>query len=149
MPVVQIPKDDLKLQSKIGFGGFGTVYKALWKEKQVAAKRSNQTDPEKDHQEADMLSQLNHPNIVKMFGVVDDGIDFFLILELCDRGSLREYLNAHRGERLGLRFYDWAKQAARAIEYLKEKKIIHKDVKSANYLIANGNILKISRFWIG
>ena len=61
---------------------------------------------------------------MKMFGIGDDGKDFFLILKLCNGGSLRECLDAHRGERIGLQFYDWLKQAGKAIEHLKEKGII-------------------------
>ncbi|XP_072051433.1 uncharacterized protein [Amphiura filiformis] len=42
--------------------------------------------------------------------------------------------------------YDWAKQAAKPIQYLKQMEYIHKDVKSPNYLIAEGNILKLADF---
>ena len=146
MACVKIPREELKLVKKLDAGGFSMVYKALWKETEVAAKRSNQTDPQKDQKEVESLSRVNHRNIIKMLGVVDDGIDFFLILELCDGGSLRKYLNENRGKRLGIRFYDWAKQVARAIDYLKEKKITHKDVKSPNILIAKGSILKLADF---
>ena len=70
--------------------------------------------------EAQILPSLDHANIVRLLGVVDEGIDFFLILEYCEGGSLREYLNRRKEQRLGQQFYDWAKQAAKPIEHLKK-----------------------------
>ena len=139
MAYVTIPRKDLKLIKQIGSGGFGSVYKALWKSREVAAKRLN----EPDRNEVEVLSQLQHPNIVNLFGVIDEECEFFLILELCEGGSLRSYLNQHKGQRLKA-FYDWVRQAGSPIEYLNKKKIIHKDVKSSNYLITKGNVLKLS-----
>ena len=144
MAYVNIPQKDFKRVSKIAEGGFGTVYKALWNQKEVAAKRLSKE--EGDH-EVKVLAELDHPNIVKLLGVVDyDDLDIYIILELCEGGSLRSYLDAHRGRHIGLRFYDWAKQAARALEYLKTVKVVHKDVKSPNFLITKDNILKLADF---
>ena len=146
MAYITIPRNDLKLRDQIGMGGFSAVYKSEWRRglaiTEVAVKRLN----EKNTREAEVLSTLDHPNIVKLLAVVDEDIDFFLVLELCKGGSLRSYLDAHKGERLGQQFYDWAKQAARAIKYLKEKEIVHKDIKSPNFLIAGGNIIKLTDF---
>ena len=141
MAYVTIPRKDLKLVKQIGSGGFGSVYKGLWKSREVAAKRLN----EPDRNEVEFLSQLQHRHIVNLFGVIDEEFEFFLILELCEGGSLRSFLNEHKGERLK-QFYDWVNQAGSPIEYLHEMKIIHKDVKSSNYLITKGNVLKLADF---
>ena len=138
---------DLDLKDCIGTGGFSTVYRALWMQREVTVKRSSRPhEREKDRQEAESISRLNHPNIVKLFGVAEDHLDFYLILEFCDGGTLRSYLDAHRGMPLGVLFYDWAEQAGNPLEYLRKNKIVHKDVKSPNYLISNGNILKLADF---
>ncbi|XP_072029974.1 uncharacterized protein [Amphiura filiformis] len=142
MTYALIPRTDLNLIKQIGHGGYSEVYLAKWNEHDVAAKRLH----EECRREAEVLSKLDHPNIVKLLGVVDEKFDFFLILELCEGGSLRSYLNDHKGQNLGLKFYDFAKQAARPIKYLKEKKIVHKDIKSPNYLLTNGNRLKLGDF---
>ena len=138
-----IPQKDFKRVSTIAQGSFGTVYKAMWKQQVVAAKRLNKQE---GYHEVKFLKDLNHPNIVKLLGVVDDDIDIYIILELCEGGSLRSYLNAHRGRHLGLRFYDWAKQAARALKYLKTINVVHKDVKSPNFLITKDDVLKLADF---
>ena len=93
------------------------------------------------------MSKLDHVNIVKLIAVVDEKPDFYLVLELCIGGSLRTYLDKQNGKRLpDKQFYEWAKQAARAIEYLKEMGVVHKDVKASNYVIAEMDILKLTDF---
>ena len=143
MAFVTIPREELELVQRIGQGHFGTVFRAKWRMQEVAAKRLSQ---EERNKEAEFLSRLNHPNIVRFLGVADEHLDFFLILEFCEGGSLRSYLDEHRGQKLGLLFYDWATEVAKAIEYLKEKQVVHKDVKSPNLLITTGNILKLADF---
>ena len=138
-----IPQKEFKRVDTIAQGGFGIVYKALWDQTEVAAKRLNKQE---GNHEVKILAELDHPNIVKLLGVVDDDLDIYIVLELCEGGSLRSYLDAHRGRHLGLRFYDWAKQAARALEYLKTVKVVHKDVKSPNFLITKDYILKLADF---
>ncbi|XP_072041317.1 mitogen-activated protein kinase kinase kinase 20-like [Amphiura filiformis] len=143
MAYVTIPRDKLKLVKRVAQGSFGTVYKALWDAHEVAAKR---IEIEDGRREVSFLSKLDHPNIVKLLGYVDDDLDFYIVLQLCEGGSLRQYLNAHRGAHLGPRFYDWSKQAGRPIAFLKRMGVVHKDIKTPNYLITNGNILKLCDF---
>ncbi len=112
---------------------------------EVAVKKLNKHDVK----ELDIMTGLDHPNIVRLLGVVDEQLDFMLILELCDKGSLRSYLDNLNGERLSdYQFYEWAEQAARPLEYLRKKHIIHKDVKSDNYMITSENNLKLGDFGI-
>ena len=144
IPVPKISMSDLKLVKKIGSGGFSTVFQMTWKhpegDMEVAAK--SLTDP--DSHELDILSTLDHPSIVKLLAYVDEGINFVLVLELCERGSLRSYLDKHKLSEA--QFYEWAKQAAIPIEYLRKKNIVHKDLKSPNYLITKDSSLKLADF---
>ena len=95
------------------------------------------------------MSKLDHPNIVKLLGVVEERPDFYLILEFCSGGSLREFLDQRQRQRLPKnQLFDWMKQAALPIQYLKKEGVVHKDVKSPNYLITKGNILKLTDFGI-
>ncbi|XP_072029125.1 mitogen-activated protein kinase kinase kinase 20-like [Amphiura filiformis] len=68
-----------------------------------------------------------------------------LILELCEGGSLRSYLDEHGGLSTNLELY-WAEQASIPIKYLRGKQIVHKDLKSLNYLITRDNSLKLADF---
>ncbi len=149
-PVNHIPRSDLTFVKQIGEGGFSSVYQMTLMHPslgpiEVAAKKLIK----RDVKELDIMSGLDHPNIVRLLGVVDEQMDFMLILELCDRGSLRSYLQELNGASLpDDQFYDWMEQAARPLEYLKMKHIIHKDVKSPNYMITKENTLKLGDFGI-
>ena len=147
--VVKISRQKLKLPEKIGAGGFSTVYKVIWERPApegnitVAAKKLNEVDKN----ELEVLARLKHMHIVQLLGVVDEDMDFFLVLELCEGGSLRSYLDKQNNNRLPLgQLLDWMEQAALPIQYLNKNKIVHKDIKAANYLITKGNILKLSDF---
>ena len=147
--VKKIKRSELKYAAEIGRGSFSSVYRMTWERGfgfgplDVAAKRLNR----RDLHELQMLSGLDHPNIVKLLGIVDEATDFMLILELCEGGSLRSFLD--KGNRLSQeQFYDWAKQAALPLEYLKQNHLVHKDVKSPNYMITAGKTLKLGDFGI-
>ena len=97
--------------------------------------------------ELEVLSRLSHPNIVCLIGVVPEELDFMLILELCEGGSLRSYLDQNEKRPLSEElFKSWSKQAAKAIQYLNHMKIVHKDIKCDNYLITKDKILKLADF---
>ncbi|XP_072041967.1 ATP-dependent RNA helicase DHX58-like [Amphiura filiformis] len=154
-PPPQIQHDDLKKVDgkihKLGQGGFGTVYHRKWKGQDVAIKRFNpdQDDQKEYETELGVLCGLSHPNIVKLIGVVARSSEdeaFTLILELCNGGSLKSYLRKSTEKLPPDQFTAWATQAAQAIEYLHKQGIIHKDVKSDNYLIADENVLKLADF---
>ena len=146
--LVDICRENLTLVKKIGEGGFGSVYHMIWKRESkdnipVAAKRLYKVE----NLELQILAKLNHPNIVKLLGTVPGELDFMLVFELCEGGSLRSFLNKNDNVPLSAElFQTWSKQAARAIQYLHQMKIVHKDVKCENYLIANDNILKLADF---
>ncbi|XP_072017987.1 tyrosine-protein kinase ABL1-like [Amphiura filiformis] len=145
--VNHVKRSDLKYVKELGEGGYGSVYQMTWKRPQgrieIAAKKLRK----RDVHELEVMSGLDHPNIVKLLGVVDEEMEFMLILELCEGGSLRSYLDNLQGKQLSDKhFLDWAEQAARPLEYLRQKQIIHKDVKSPNYMITAENNLKLGDF---
>ncbi|XP_072041377.1 uncharacterized protein [Amphiura filiformis] len=150
MAYLKVKRSALTFGTVLGVGGFGTVYQAtwkqsLWKRQEVAVKKLHIVNPS----EVEIMSKLDHPNIVKLLAVVDESPDYFLIMELCTCGSLRSFLDQRKGKRLPLdQLCDLAKQAALPLKYLREMKILHKDVKSPNYLIADGNVLKLTDFGI-
>ena len=149
MAYLKIKRSDLKFGDELGEGGFGTVYQATWRRsffrrEEVAVKKLHNIQT----REMEILPQLDHPNIVKLFGVVDEKPYLFLVMELCGGGSVRQYLNNFTGKRLPFeQFCDWVKQAALPIKYLKEMKIVHKDIKTPNYMITeDGKTLKLGDF---
>ncbi len=128
--------------ARLGEGGMGAVYRATDTKlnRDVAIKvlpDSFANDPDRlarFTREAQLLAQLNHPNIAAIYGVEERA----LILELVEGDTLADRIAAGAlpiEEALPL-----ARQLAEALEYAHEKNIIHRDLKPANIkLTAQGN----------
>ncbi|XP_042478436.1 uncharacterized protein LOC122059610 [Macadamia integrifolia] len=139
---------DLEELSELGSGTFGTVYHGKWRGTDVAIKRikkscfagrsSEQERLTKDFwREAQILSNLHHPNVVAFYGVVPDGAGGTMatVTEFMVNGSLRHVLirkdrTLDRRKRLII-----AMDAAFGMEYLHSKNIVHFDLKCDNLLV--------------
>eukprot|EP00469_Lotharella_globosa_P015104 CAMPEP_0167820442 /NCGR_PEP_ID=MMETSP0112_2-20121227/6093_1 /TAXON_ID=91324 /ORGANISM="Lotharella globosa, Strain CCCM811" /LENGTH=685 /DNA_ID=CAMNT_0007720999 /DNA_START=26 /DNA_END=2083 /DNA_ORIENTATION=+ len=127
-------------------GSKGEVRRCRWKPKEdskgreVALKTFGRTDISLEEmlqigKEAFLSARLEHPNIVKFFGISIQPPSVHLVYEYCSERSLRHVLrdSARRlswGQRV--RF---ALQAARGLSALHRQEIIHRDIKSRNYLV--------------
>ncbi|KAF5308833.1 hypothetical protein FQR65_LT00533 [Abscondita terminalis] len=159
---IEIDFSELELEEVIGVGGFGKVYRGIWRNREVAVKAARQ-DPDSDIsvtlenvlKEAKLFCLLQHENIVSLEGVCLQEPNLCLILEYCRGGSLNRVL-AGRKIRPDV-LVDWAIQIARGMDYLHcgaPISLIHRDLKSSNVLlseeIANDDLqfktLKITDF---
>ncbi|RXN05020.1 mitogen-activated kinase kinase kinase 9-like protein [Labeo rohita] len=141
--LLQIDFSELVLEEMIGVGGFGKVYRAIWKGKEVAVKAARR-DPDEDvsqtlesvRQEAKLFAMLRHPNIMGLLGVCLQEPNLCLVMEYARGGPLNRALAGKRIPPHTL--VDWAVQIARAMLYLHCQAIvpvIHRDLKSSNILI--------------
>ncbi|KAG7632455.1 PB1 domain [Arabidopsis suecica] len=146
---LQIIKNaDLEDLTELGSGTYGTVYHGTWRGTDVAIKRirnscfagrsSEQERLTKDFwREAQILSNLHHPNVVAFYGIVPDGTGGTLatVTEFMVNGSLRHALLKKD------RLLDTRKKiiiamdAAFGMEYLHSKNIVHFDLKCENLLV--------------
>jgi len=137
-----------KIQSLIGMGGMGEVYRAVDTklEREVAVKvlpAALATDPERlarFEREAKVLAQMNHPGIASIHGVEDCA----LIMELVPGPTLADRIKqgpipAEEAEAILL-------QIADALEYAHERGVIHRDLKPANIKIDPEDKVKILDF---
>lgn len=140
-----IPYKEIGLDRDTGFigqGSYGTVYKATWRNKNVAIKMF-EGDQKKNAlgQELNSLYQVRHDNIVRLYGVNRDHSPPYLVMELANYGSLSKLLHTDERTHYDLRHAcSWALQTARALAYLhgiKPKPITHRDLKPANLLLFN------------
>jgi len=84
--------------------------------------------------EIDILKNLNHPNIVRLYEVFEDLATIFLVTELCDgRELFDEIIKRTRFTELEAAIV--AKQLLQAISYCHEQKVAHRDLKPENILI--------------
>lgn len=144
-----------EIQSEIGEGGMGKVYKA-WHTvlgKAVAIKvpkreRCNDRQfVEAFIKEARLAAQLDHPNIVKINDVDEhDGIPY-IVMEYVAGQNLRSMIRAFGAMPLDkiCALFD---QIAKALDYAHEQRIIHCDIKPSNILVDTGGRVKLVDFGI-
>jgi tRNA A-37 threonylcarbamoyl transferase component Bud32 len=139
---VETPYDDLVLTAFIGQGGMGKVYRALHKPsgKFVAVKalrKDRQTEPmavEAFLREADVVARLDHPNIVRLWGMGRfPAGGRFIVLDLVDGTDLQQRINhslleARETARIGIAI-------ANALAHAHAAGVVHCDIKPANVLI--------------
>ncbi|KAI5064771.1 hypothetical protein GOP47_0019466 [Adiantum capillus-veneris] len=134
----------------LGRGTFGVVHEGLNLEDGsfFAVKKGSTEDafPEIQH-EINVLSKLEHPNIVRYLGSsVKDG-RLCIFLELMRMGSLETLLQKYkRLEDSTVRGY--TRQILLGLSYLHEKKTIHRDIKCANILVDVNGQVKLSDFGV-
>ncbi|CAG2101421.1 unnamed protein product [Medioppia subpectinata] len=141
--ICQIDFNELKLEEVIGIGGFGKVYKGIWRGDEVAVKAARQ-DLNEDisevlagvRQEARLFWALDHPNIVHLIGVCLKEPNLCLVMEYLRGGSLNRVLSGKHIPPAVI--CEWAIQIADGMNYLHKKtpiSLIHRDLKSSNVLL--------------
>ncbi len=98
--------------------------------------------------EAILLSKLEHPNIVSIYDYVEKKGDFFLITEFIEGQTLDEHIELVSGPMPETRISKLMLQILDAIEYIHSKHIIHRDIKSSNFIITSENKVKLIDFGI-
>jgi len=94
--------------------------------------------------EINILQSVNHPNIMKLYDYKFDKNKLFLITEYCNGGSLSEWLK--RESKNQTEILSVIKQILEGFQYLKDNKIIHRDIKPQNILIQEPLTVKICDF---
>ncbi|KAL8205436.1 hypothetical protein R6Q57_008987 [Mikania cordata] len=142
--------------NKIGEGGFGPVYKGVLSDgSEIAVKQLSARSKQGNREfvtEIGMISALQHPNLVKLFGCCIEGKELLLIYEYLENNSLARALFGREDQKLNL---DWSTRKkicmgiARGLAYLHEEsrlKIVHRDIKATNVLLDKDLNAKISDF---
>ncbi|XP_037654016.1 serine/threonine-protein kinase Nek4 isoform X2 [Choloepus didactylus] len=96
-------------------------------------------------QEAQLLSQLKHPNIVayKESWEGGDGL-LYIVMGFCEGGDLYRKLKEQKGQLLPeSQVVEWFVQITMALQYLHEKHILHRDLKTQNVFLTRTNIIKV------
>ncbi len=142
---------DFRLLAKLGAGGMGTVYKALQisLDRPAALKvlsRDLAAKPnfiERFYREARLMAKLDHPNLIRGYGVGEQNGFHYLAMEFVDGGSLQDWLK--RLERLTVGDAVHVILAcARALEHAHENSVIHRDIKPDNVLLTRKGVVKLA-----
>ncbi|XP_006872321.1 PREDICTED: tyrosine-protein kinase Fer-like [Chrysochloris asiatica] len=143
--------EDVTLGELLGKGNFGEVYKGILKDKTAVAVKTCKEDlPQelkiKFLQEAKILKQYDHPNIVKLIGVCTQRQPIYIIMELIPGGDFLSYLRRKKDELKLKQLVKFSLDAAAGMAYLESKNCIHRDLAARNCLVGENNLLKISDF---
>ena len=136
----------------IGEGNFGKVKLSILKatNEQYAIKILNKQKlksqtKSSSFNEIEILSKLNHPNIIHVEKILEDKENNYIIMEYCENGELFDYIV--KKEKLGYKeasifFY----QLINGVEYIHNQNFAHRDLKPENLLLTKDNKLKIIDF---
>lgn len=144
--------DDFEYLRVIGKGSYGEVWLAKHKKdkKQYVLKRMNLQRASKRErtsaeQEAKLLSKLKHPNIVSYKDSFEtrDG-KLHIAMQYCEGGDLYTRLKEQKGIPLEERqVVEWFVQIAMALQYMHERNILHRDLKTQNIFLTKSKIIKV------
>ena len=144
-----------EILGKIGTGGMADVYKAKDHKlnRFVAVKvlkaefREDKTFIRKFKSEAQAAAGLTHPNIVNVFDVGDDEGVYYIVMELIEGITLKEYIS--KKGRLSIKeATSIAIQVSMGLETAHSHGIVHRDVKPQNIIISTDGKVKVTDFGI-
>ena len=133
------PSKKYKPTKVLGSGSFGCVYEAKNTTfgnkvamKVIKKDKENELDEQEIRNEINILKQLSHPSIVKIYEFYISENHYYIITEYCKEGELFSYIKNKYSERqLAVLFY----QVFSGLWYLHENKVIHRDIKLENIMI--------------
>ncbi len=149
-----------KIVEKLGQGGMGIVYKAedTKLRRAVALKflpkhlAAHGEERDRFLQEAQAASSLNHPNICTIYEIDEVNDETFIVRELVEGVTLREWIQRKMQEAEGYRklavreAMDLALQIAEGLQAAHDKQIVHRDVKSENIMVTADGRAKVMDF---
>ncbi|XP_058100948.1 probable leucine-rich repeat receptor-like serine/threonine-protein kinase At3g14840 [Magnolia sinica] len=153
---IRAATNNFDFSNKVGEGGFGSVYRGLLSDgTSIAVKQLSSKSSQGNREfvnEIGLISALQHPNLVKLYGCCIEGDQLSLVYEYMENNSLARALFGTEEHQLQL---DWPTRhkicvgIARGLAYLHEEsklKVVHRDIKATNVLLDRDLNPKISDF---
>ncbi|XP_071086830.1 tyrosine-protein kinase Btk-like isoform X1 [Haliotis cracherodii] len=146
----EIDPDDLETGEQLGSGCFGSVNRGKWRNTPVAVKvmKCGTMSEESFVEEAKTMTQLNHPNLVQLYGVVTKAKPIMIVVELMRFGALNNYLARHKNRLLQqpMTLLEFCIQVCKGMCYLEQRKFIHRDLAARNCLVGQDHVVKVADF---
>ncbi|XP_036358054.1 serine/threonine-protein kinase Nek4 isoform X2 [Octopus sinensis] len=141
-----------ELSMVIGKGSYGEVWlarhikdKRPYVLKKINLKSTSDKERRAAEQEARLLSNLKHPNIVTYKDSFQTGERYlYIAMQYCEGGDLYTLLKERKGKVLEEKqVVEWFIQIAMALQYLHERDILHRDLKTQNIFLTKNKIIKV------
>ncbi|XP_078313794.1 insulin-like peptide receptor isoform X3 [Crassostrea virginica] len=172
----EVERDKIQLIRELGQGSFGMVYEGVARdlygkggEIKVAVKTVNEHAAHRERMEflneASRMKAFSCNHVVRLLGVVSEGQPALLIMELMEKGDLKNFLRMHRPTEEDLdstfagikehisrtpptikRIIQMAGEIADGMAYLADKKFVHRDLAARNCMVAEDLTVKIADF---
>ncbi|KAE9547930.1 hypothetical protein FO519_008859 [Halicephalobus sp. NKZ332] len=157
---LEIQRESLEFVQNLGSGKFGTVDVYRMNGKLVAVKSLKSDSPSMESEfmkEIHVMSQLNHPNIVKVIGVSTTSKPILFVSEFLQNRDLRTFLSQlensqnnslSRSENVlsQEQFLSTVTQIAAGMAYLESRKFVHRDLAARNCFVDSDGTIKIGDF---
>ncbi|XP_073655683.1 cytoplasmic tyrosine-protein kinase BMX isoform X2 [Tursiops truncatus] len=145
----ELKREEIMLLKELGSGQFGVVHLGKWKgQYDVAVKMIKEGSMSEDEffQEAQTMMKLNHPKLVKFYGVCSKRYPIYIVTEYITNGCLLSYLKSH-GKRLEpSQLLEMCYDVCEGMAFLESHQFIHRDLAARNCLVDSDLSVKVSDF---
>ncbi|GFR45868.1 hypothetical protein Agub_g7320 [Astrephomene gubernaculifera] len=148
----EIDITQLHIEAKIASGAFSNLYKGTYCGQEVAVKilkdvQDDSSQYQEFLQEVAIMRKVRHKNVVQFIGACTRKPNLCIVFEYMSGGSVYDYIRREGQLKLSA-ILKLAADVARGMDYLHQRKIIHRDLKAANLLMDDNAIVKIADFGV-
>ena len=145
-----------EILERIGSGGMAVVYKAKchWLNRFVAVKilkeelAQDQEFRRRFHEESQAVAMLSHPNIVAIYDVSQSSDPDYIVMELIDGITLKQYMQKKGGKLTWKESLHFITEIMKALSHAHGRGIIHRDIKPHNIMVLRDGGVKVTDFGI-
>ncbi|KAL1143864.1 hypothetical protein V6Z11_A11G189800 [Gossypium hirsutum] len=151
--VWEIDARQLKIENRIASGSYADLYRGTYCSQEVAIKvlKPEQITREmlrEFSQEVYIMRKIRHKNVVQLIGACTRSPNLCIVTEFMARGSIYDYLHKQRGVFKLPSLLKVALDVSKGMNYLHQNNIIHRDLKTANLLMDENQVVKVADFGV-
>ncbi|KAK9987646.1 hypothetical protein SO802_027885 [Lithocarpus litseifolius] len=151
--VWEIDPNHLTFGNKIASGSYGDLYKGTYCSQEVAIKvlkpeRVNSDMQREFAQEVFIMRKVRHKNVVQFIGACTKPPSLCIITEYMSGGSVYDFLHKQKGVFKLPSLIRVAIDVSKGMDYLHKNNIIHRDLKAANLLMDENEVVKVADFGV-
>lgn len=149
----EIDMKQLKIEKKVACGSYGELYKGTYCSQEVAIKilkpeRVNTEMLREFSQEVYIMRKVRHKNVVQFIGACTRSPNLCIVTEFMARGSIYDFLHKQKGVFKLQSLLKVALDVSKGMNYLHQNNIIHRDLKTANLLMDEHDVVKVADFGV-